>query len=123
MNFLVYKKKKIIVYNYKRFANLGHFGQSANGQNGQNGQKILWPWPISNSTLAANFSHRPKNPLAAANFQHCPNLYRECSCENFNYYGITDETSCGDYICPLRTPLTSNRCLRKHKVKFIRKIV
>jgi hypothetical protein len=30
-----------------------------------------------------------------------PNLYRECSCENFDYYGITDETSCGDYICPL----------------------
>ncbi|GBB88929.1 hypothetical protein RclHR1_15540008 [Rhizophagus clarus] len=30
-----------------------------------------------------------------------PNLYRECTCENFDYYGITDETSCGDYICPL----------------------
>ncbi|PKY59293.1 hypothetical protein RhiirA4_514861 [Rhizophagus irregularis] len=30
-----------------------------------------------------------------------PNLYRECSCENFDYYGITDKTSCGDYICPL----------------------
>jgi len=30
-----------------------------------------------------------------------PNLYRECSIENFDYYGITDETSCGDYICPL----------------------
>jgi hypothetical protein len=30
-----------------------------------------------------------------------PALYRECSCENFDYYGITDETSCGDYICPL----------------------
>ncbi|UZO02215.1 uncharacterized protein OCT59_020705 [Rhizophagus irregularis] len=30
-----------------------------------------------------------------------PNLYKECSCENFDYYGITDETSCGDYICPL----------------------
>ena len=30
-----------------------------------------------------------------------PNLYRECSCENFDYYGITDETSCGNYICPL----------------------
>jgi hypothetical protein len=30
-----------------------------------------------------------------------PNLYRECSSENFDYYGITDETSCGDYICPL----------------------
>ncbi|RIA90410.1 hypothetical protein C1645_737877 [Glomus cerebriforme] len=30
-----------------------------------------------------------------------PNLYRECSCENFDYYGITDETSCRDYICPL----------------------
>ncbi len=29
------------------------------------------------------------------------NLYRECSSENFDYYGITDETSCGDYICPL----------------------
>jgi hypothetical protein len=29
-----------------------------------------------------------------------PNLYRECSSENFDYYGITDETS-GDYICPL----------------------
>src|SRR6266542_3729495 len=28
-------------------------------------------------------------------------LYRECSSENFDYYGITDETSCGDYICPL----------------------
>ena len=23
-----------------------------------------------------------------------PNLYREFSSENFNYYGITDETSC-----------------------------
>ncbi|UZO09264.1 uncharacterized protein OCT59_029498 [Rhizophagus irregularis] len=23
------------------------------------------------------------------------------SSENFDYYGITDETSCGDYICPL----------------------
>ncbi|GBC03551.1 hypothetical protein RclHR1_00520003 [Rhizophagus clarus] len=30
-----------------------------------------------------------------------PNLYRECSCENFDYYEITDETSCGDYICLL----------------------
>ena len=30
-----------------------------------------------------------------------PNLYRECSIENFDYYGITDETTCGDYICPL----------------------
>ena len=30
-----------------------------------------------------------------------PNLYRECSSENFDYYGITDETSCGNYICPL----------------------
>ncbi|RIA98239.1 hypothetical protein C1645_812956 [Glomus cerebriforme] len=33
-----------------------------------------------------------------------PNLYRECSSENFNYYGITDETSCGilkETICPL----------------------
>ncbi|RGB32531.1 hypothetical protein C1646_762797 [Rhizophagus diaphanus] len=30
-----------------------------------------------------------------------PNLYRECTCENFDYYGITDETSCGDYICLL----------------------
>ncbi|UZO22665.1 uncharacterized protein OCT59_015022 [Rhizophagus irregularis] len=29
------------------------------------------------------------------------NLYRECSSENFDYYGITDETSCGNYICPL----------------------
>src|SRR5581483_4748535 len=25
-----------------------------------------------------------------------PNLYRECTCENFDYYGITDKTSCGD---------------------------
>ena len=30
-----------------------------------------------------------------------PNLYREFSSENFDYYGITDETSCGNYICPL----------------------
>ncbi|GBB85792.1 hypothetical protein RclHR1_12220015 [Rhizophagus clarus] len=30
-----------------------------------------------------------------------PNLYRECTCENFDYYGIADEASCGDYICPL----------------------
>ncbi|RGB24511.1 hypothetical protein C1646_772991 [Rhizophagus diaphanus] len=30
-----------------------------------------------------------------------PNLYRECSSEKFDYYGITDETSCRDYICPL----------------------
>jgi hypothetical protein len=30
-----------------------------------------------------------------------PNLFREGSSENFDYYGITDETSCGDYICPL----------------------
>ncbi|GBB89603.1 hypothetical protein RclHR1_16330005 [Rhizophagus clarus] len=30
-----------------------------------------------------------------------PNLYRECTCENFDYYRITDETSCRDYICPL----------------------
>ncbi|UZO21430.1 uncharacterized protein OCT59_013823 [Rhizophagus irregularis] len=30
-----------------------------------------------------------------------PNLYRECSIENFDYYGITDETTCRDYICPL----------------------
>ncbi|CAB4431750.1 unnamed protein product [Rhizophagus irregularis] len=30
-----------------------------------------------------------------------PNLYREGSSENFDYYGMTDETSCGDYICPL----------------------
>ena len=29
------------------------------------------------------------------------NLYRESSSENFDYYGMTDETSCGDYICPL----------------------
>ena len=32
-----------------------------------------------------------------------PNLYRECSSENFDYYGITDETSCPPRptICPL----------------------
>ena len=30
-----------------------------------------------------------------------PNLYRECSIENFDYYGITDEISCEDYICLL----------------------
>ncbi|PKK64342.1 hypothetical protein RhiirC2_787640 [Rhizophagus irregularis] len=30
-----------------------------------------------------------------------PNLYRECSSENFNYYGITDEISYEVYICPL----------------------
>src|SRR2546423_7208891 len=33
-----------------------------------------------------------------------PNLYRECSSENLDYYGITDETSCGvsrETICPL----------------------
>ena len=33
-----------------------------------------------------------------------PNLCRECSSENFDYYGITDETSCGvsrETICPL----------------------
>ncbi|GET56765.1 hypothetical protein GLOIN_2v1472842 [Rhizophagus irregularis DAOM 181602=DAOM 197198] len=24
-----------------------------------------------------------------------PNLYRECSSKNFDYYGITDKTSCG----------------------------
>ncbi|GET53192.1 hypothetical protein GLOIN_2v1472842 [Rhizophagus irregularis DAOM 181602=DAOM 197198] len=30
-----------------------------------------------------------------------PNLYRECSCENFDYYGITDKTSCRNYICLL----------------------
>ncbi|CAB4494026.1 unnamed protein product [Rhizophagus irregularis] len=30
-----------------------------------------------------------------------PNLYRECSIENLDYYGITDETTCGNYICPL----------------------
>ena len=30
-----------------------------------------------------------------------PNLYRECSIKNFDYYGITDETTCGNYICPL----------------------
>ena len=29
------------------------------------------------------------------------NLYREGSSENFDYYEMTDETSCGDYICPL----------------------
>ncbi len=30
-----------------------------------------------------------------------PNLYREFSSENFDYYGITDKTSCGNYICLL----------------------
>ncbi|PKC52015.1 hypothetical protein RhiirA1_517219, partial [Rhizophagus irregularis] len=30
-----------------------------------------------------------------------PNLYKECSSKNFDYYGITDETTCRDYICPL----------------------
>ena len=30
-----------------------------------------------------------------------PNLYREGSSENFDYYGMTDETSCEDYICSL----------------------
>ncbi|CAG8753977.1 3363_t:CDS:2, partial [Racocetra fulgida] len=33
-----------------------------------------------------------------------PNLYREFSSENFDYYGITDETLCGvsrETICPL----------------------
>ena len=33
-----------------------------------------------------------------------PNLYRECSSEIFDYYVITDETSCGvsrETICPL----------------------
>ncbi|CAB4425392.1 unnamed protein product [Rhizophagus irregularis] len=30
-----------------------------------------------------------------------PNLYREDSNENFDYYEMTDEISCGNYICPL----------------------
>ena len=30
-----------------------------------------------------------------------PNLNIECSSENFDYYEITDETSCEDYIYPL----------------------
>ncbi|RGB23090.1 hypothetical protein C1646_822254 [Rhizophagus diaphanus] len=38
----------------------------------------------------------PKNNLINA-----LEAQEECSCENFDYYGITDETSCGDYICSL----------------------
>ncbi|CAB5382081.1 unnamed protein product [Rhizophagus irregularis] len=40
-------------------------------------------------------------PPKAKTLDQYPTLYREFSGENFDYYGITDETSCGDYICPL----------------------
>ncbi|RIA78660.1 hypothetical protein C1645_842730, partial [Glomus cerebriforme] len=40
-------------------------------------------------------------PPKAKTLDQYPTLYREFSSENFDYYGITDETSCGDYICPL----------------------
>ncbi|CAB4479161.1 unnamed protein product [Rhizophagus irregularis] len=44
------------------------------------------------------------SPLISAEIlDQYPNLYREGSSENFDYYGITDETSCppGPTICPL----------------------
>ena len=36
-----------------------------------------------------------------AYFRGVLNFDKYGSSENFDYYGITDETSCGDYICPL----------------------
>ncbi|PKK41677.1 hypothetical protein RhiirC2_804735 [Rhizophagus irregularis] len=58
---------------------------------------------ISENVLSASQS----NPTYDRTYFHnktldqYPTLYREFSSENFDYYGITDETSCGDYICPL----------------------
>ena len=59
------------------------------------------------STSANVLSATQSKPIYDRSYFHnkildqYPNLYRECSSENFDYYGITDETSCGDYICPL----------------------
>ncbi|GBB86402.1 hypothetical protein RclHR1_12830003 [Rhizophagus clarus] len=41
------------------------------------------------------------NVLEVQILDQYPNLNIKCSSENFDYYGITDETSCGNYICPL----------------------
>ena len=62
------------------------------------------------STSANVLSSPQSNPIYDRTYFHnkildqYPNLYRECSSENFDYYGITDETSCGvsrETICPL----------------------
>ncbi|POG78721.1 hypothetical protein GLOIN_2v1870293 [Rhizophagus irregularis DAOM 181602=DAOM 197198] len=59
------------------------------------------------STSANVFSSSQSNPTYNRTYfrnkilDQYSNLYRECSIENFDYCGITDETTCGDYICPL----------------------
>ena len=65
------------------------------------------PEMISSDMFQASvsFASQPKPAYDHSYFRNkildqYPNLYRECSSENFDYYGITDETS-GDYICPL----------------------
>src|SRR6266487_4024331 len=66
------------------------------------------PEMISSDIFQASVSSASQSKPAYDHSYFCnkildqyPNLYRECSSENFDYYGITDETSCGDYICPL----------------------
>ena len=53
--------------------------------------------PLTNPTYTRSYFHKKI-------LDQYPNLYRECSSEKFDYYGITDETSCRvsrETICPL----------------------
>jgi len=84
-------------------------GQNNVTKNPETRERIINAPPALESTevnTSANVLSAPQSKPDHSYFRNkildqYPNLYRECSIENFDYYGITDETTCGDYICPL----------------------
>ena len=84
-------------------------GQNNVTKNPETRERIINAPPALESTevnKSANVLSAPQSKPDHSYFRNkildqYPNLYRECSIENFDYYGITDETTCGDYICPL----------------------
>src|ERR1051325_1768524 len=84
-------------------------GQNHVTKNPETRERIINAPPASESTevnISASVSSASQSKPDHSYFRNkildqYPNLYRECSIENFDYYGITDETTCGDYICPL----------------------
>ena len=84
-------------------------GQNHVTKNPETRERIINAPPALESTevnTSANVLSAPQSKPDHSYFRNkildqYPNLYRECTCENFDYYGTTDEASCGDYICPL----------------------
>ena len=80
-------------------------------ENPETSERIINAPPALESTEVNTSANILSSPQSKPTYDHTyfrnkildqyPNLYRECSIENFDYYGITDETTCGDYICPL----------------------